>query len=391
MRYLRLPRIAKQYPIAFSIALVLHIIFIVILLNYKNDATWQPLKIKPKLAQTTGDVSLPRGVMVDFELIKQEKDRIRAKKQKQTNEFKAKQQELKQIEKQKHLAIKKRKQAKQKRLSEERATKLAQKKRIKEEVATKRALSKKKQAEAKQKSAEKATKLAQKKRNQEQAEAKHALVKQKQAEAKQKSAEKATTLAKQKYSEEQIKIKKALVQKKQAEAKRIAAEKAAELAKQKQKQAEIETKKALKYKEKIEKQRQVTEKALLVSVERFKQEKRKHNLNRGLLKEEIQENKQALDKQLRELKADYGALVQADVRKNWRASRLFKKQWHCTVLAKQNKQGVVSIVNIVRCNNDSKEFKRSVKSAVFKASPLPLAPVVDVFDEIIQFEFRPVQ
>ncbi len=346
---LRLPKVAQKYPVAFGIAVGLHIIFLVILWNYQDNATWETPQIKPKVTSIKSSKPIPQGVAVDFDLIEQEKKRILDKKLQQQLALKKQQQELKLIEEQKKRALAKHQEAQKKRKIEEEAIKEAQRKKQKEQIAVKRALAKKKAAEKKRKVEEEATQKA--------------LAEKQVAEKKRKAEEEAT--------------KKALAAKQVAEKKRQA--------------EELKLEKIQKSKQLLETKIKQTQQALTASVKRFKEEKIKHELNRDLAQEEIEENKLLLDRQLRSLKGDYIALIAADVRKNWRASRLFKTDWQCSVLVKQNQQGKVLAVNITSCNHNSTGFKRSVESAIFKASPLPLAPVPEAFDQIIQFEFKPIQ
>ena len=359
--FLKIPRIAKKYPIAFTVALILHIIFLIILLTYQSEVVWEAPKVKQTNITEYKSQALPKAVSVDFELIKQEKERIANIAHQKELRFQKRKKELQRIEKKQKIAQQKTEKALDKRKKTEKAVKLATKKRKKAEQATKKALKEKekaltakKKALNKRKKEEKAAKLATKKRQKAEQATKKALKEKQKALSDKEKAE-------QKRQKEELAIKEALIKKKAV----------------------------LAAKKRIEVSKKAIEKARALSAKRFKQEKIRHELSRELAKEEEAENRELLDRQLKELKGDYIYLISTKVRKNWRASRIFQKEWACTVLVKQDLKGVVKTVNITACNNDSIDFKRSIKSAVRKASPLPIAPIDDIFDEILQFEFRP--
>jgi len=72
--------------------------------------------------------------------------------------------------------------------------------------------------------------------------------------------------------------------------------------------------------------------------------------------------------------------------------------WSCNVMVHQNVNGKVLTVNIQDCNTGSSDnalmaddkvraFMNSIERAVYKASPLPIAPHEDMFDRQILFRF----
>ena len=72
--------------------------------------------------------------------------------------------------------------------------------------------------------------------------------------------------------------------------------------------------------------------------------------------------------------------------------------WSCNVMVHQNVNGKVLTVNIQDCNTGSSDnalmaddkvraFMNSIERAVYKASPLPIAPHKDMFDRQILFRF----
>ncbi len=339
MRFFKLPLIAKKYPVAFSFAVVLHIIVLSLVIFYNTSSEWKPIVKKPSYKTKQTDSKIAKAVTVDFELIKQERQR------------------LVNIKKQKQLALKKEQKQlanlKSEKRKVEKAKKLAQTKRLKAEKARKKAEKRKKLAEQAVKKEERRKKLAEQAR--------------KKAEAKKKAVEKAT--------------KKAETRKKLAEKARKKAEAKKKLAERAAKDADIERKKIL-----LEKQ--TLEKSYKESLKKYKEYKIKSSVLREATAEEQKENKLLIDKQLQKLKDNYEGLIEVHVRKNWRNSKAFEKGWRCKVLVRQTTQGVVKAVNITNCdNNKSADFQRSIKAAVNKSSPLPKAAVDDIFDAIVEFYF----
>ena len=72
--------------------------------------------------------------------------------------------------------------------------------------------------------------------------------------------------------------------------------------------------------------------------------------------------------------------------------------WSCTVYVQQDVDGNVEAVNIQNCNtgnsdnalmadDKARSFKNSIERAVYKASPLPIAPDEEIFDRQILYKF----
>jgi len=84
-------------------------------------------------------------------------------------------------------------------------------------------------------------------------------------------------------------------------------------------------------------------------------------------------------------------LTSAKVRKVWRYLGA-EDYWSCNVHIIQSEVGDVLAVNIQVCTIDNSDkaisFKNSIERAVYKASPLPLAPDKALFDSDIMFHFR---
>ena len=75
--------------------------------------------------------------------------------------------------------------------------------------------------------------------------------------------------------------------------------------------------------------------------------------------------------------------------------------WACEVYVLQDRDGTVEAVNIQNCNtgnsdnalmadDKARSFKNSIERAVYKASPLPIAPDDAVFDRELMFYFRAI-
>ena len=94
--------------------------------------------------------------------------------------------------------------------------------------------------------------------------------------------------------------------------------------------------------------------------------------------------------QLNTLKSAYVNNIAARVKSYWRYQGA-KYDWTCQVYVKQDREGNIQAVNVQNCNLDDSEkaraFKNSIERAVYKASPLPVAPDDAVFDSEITFTF----
>jgi colicin import membrane protein len=100
---------------------------------------------------------------------------------------------------------------------------------------------------------------------------------------------------------------------------------------------------------------------------------------------------QQLEDILKQLKENYISLIAGKVRKGWRYQGA-EDNWGCNVHIIQSEVGDVLAVNIQDCTIDNSDraisFKNSIERAVYKASPLPLAPDKDLFNSEILFHFR---
>jgi len=126
------------------------------------------------------------------------------------------------------------------------------------------------------------------------------------------------------------------------------------------------------------------------------------NANRKVKEEVIEEEDLSsalmIEDQLNILKSAYINNIAAEVRSNWRYPGA-DDDWSCNVIVLQNENGKVLNVNIQDCNTGSSDnalmtddkvraFMNSIERAVYKASPLPMAPDKAVFDREILLKFR---
>jgi len=103
-----------------------------------------------------------------------------------------------------------------------------------------------------------------------------------------------------------------------------------------------------------------------------------------------QETSQISENDLREMKENYISSTAEKIRKEWRYLGA-EDHWSCDVHVIQTEAGDVLAVNIQNCTIDdsskAKSFKDSIERAVYKASPLPIAPDQDLFDAEVMFHF----
>lgn len=88
------------------------------------------------------------------------------------------------------------------------------------------------------------------------------------------------------------------------------------------------------------------------------------------------------------LLAQYKALIQQKVMRNWNRPPDAEAGINCEVFASQIPGGEVVRVRIGRCNgNDT--VRRSIETAVYRASPLPGPPDASLFERELVFDFIP--
>jgi len=91
------------------------------------------------------------------------------------------------------------------------------------------------------------------------------------------------------------------------------------------------------------------------------------------------------------VKAHYVKQIAEKVKGQWRYQGA-KDNWSCDVYILQDLSGKVESVSTQSCDvthlAKKKSFKKAIERAVYKASPLPKAPIKSVFDREILFHFR---
>ena len=125
--------------------------------------------------------------------------------------------------------------------------------------------------------------------------------------------------------------------------------------------------------------------------EAFEQEQYQRLLTEEIQADQDLERQHKIEDQLNTLKSAYVNHIAARVRSYWRHQGA-DDDWGCDVYIQQSVEGVVEAVNVQNCTLDdsdkARSFKNSIERAVYKASPLPVAPDEAVFDKEILFRFR---
>lgn len=96
----------------------------------------------------------------------------------------------------------------------------------------------------------------------------------------------------------------------------------------------------------------------------------------------------AKQKRLSSLRGRYIADIQNKVERNWIRPASAKPGLSCKVAVKQIPGGEVINVTVTQCTGDD-VFRRSIETAVYRASPLPRPSDPALFDREIVFTFKP--
>ena len=121
-------------------------------------------------------------------------------------------------------------------------------------------------------------------------------------------------------------------------------------------------------------------------------------LNQQIQEEQSSELMQKIKNQETILKNAWVNNIAAEVRSNWRYPSA-SDEWSCNVTVLQDVNGKVLNINIQDCNTGSSDnalmadgklraFKDSIERAIYKSSPLPIAPDASVWDKDIMFIFN---
>jgi len=344
-------RIAKKHPVAFGLAMIIHI-GLVVGLFYANVERWEMPEQKAGAQQSAPTMA----VTIDVKVIKAERQRLvdleQARQDKLENVIKRSQEaKIAQEHAEMHRDV-----AKEEALTAEEQKQLANEERKVTEAQAVEAAKKKELAEADALEAEEQKQLADEER---------------------KETEVKTAEAEVKTAEAEVKTAEAEVKTAEAEAKAREAEEQEELAKQ---LTEEERKK----KEHLEQERAVEAQA-------FEKDQEARALTQEIQAEQDQDRILVIEDQFSKLKNNYIGLIAARVKKEWRYMGA-EDHWGCDVHIIQNEYGYVEAVNVQGCTIDDSDqaasFKNSIERAVYKASPLPMAPDKSVFDTEIIFFFR---
>ena len=107
--------------------------------------------------------------------------------------------------------------------------------------------------------------------------------------------------------------------------------------------------------------------------------------------EQSRERELEMEDLLNIVKVHYVNRIAEKIKGQWRYQGA-ENNWGCDVHILQDTSGNIESVNIQSCNIDylakKKAFKDSIKRAVYKAEPLPKAPIKSVFDREILFHFK---
>lgn len=83
----------------------------------------------------------------------------------------------------------------------------------------------------------------------------------------------------------------------------------------------------------------------------------------------------------------YVAAIQAEIERHWFRPPTAVSGAQCAVHIKQRRDGCILDAAVTGCGADE-HLRRSVEKAVYRASPLPMAPHPAVFDPDIVLRFR---
>lgn len=107
---------------------------------------------------------------------------------------------------------------------------------------------------------------------------------------------------------------------------------------------------------------------------------------RAQLQAEIAREERARDSRLASLASQYVALIKQKVTNNWIQPASVPDNLKCVVQVSQVQGGTVTDVNFGDCNGDD-AVRESIRTAVYRASPLPAPPDPSLFDKNVKFIF----
>lgn len=99
---------------------------------------------------------------------------------------------------------------------------------------------------------------------------------------------------------------------------------------------------------------------------------------------------EARKREMQSLRDSYISSISAKVRENWRTPANISPLAQCELIITQTPTGQVSSVKTENCNTHATDqFKQAAESAVLRAQPLPKPPVEELFERTIRFVFKP--
>ncbi|KUJ72942.1 cell envelope integrity protein TolA [Thiomicrospira sp. WB1] len=345
-------RFIARHPVAFLIALALHIILLwwMATNRFSDFERLTPVNVAEPTSQTESEPSpsvVPAqsppmrtfavdasAVRAQLEKIKQEEAQKKREAERLKQQAEAEKQRLQQLKAEQKEAL----------------------------VLTEQA---KRQAAAQRKKAEEARQLAQ--------------VASEKAEAERQKIEQARQAAQEaKQAAEQARAQQAQAQQLLEQAKQAKEEEEAErLALQ----AEIQQREAEK--------RRIEAEALQARLQR-EQEQAEAELAKQLAEAESQKRAAAKAREMQNLRETYISSITAAVKDNWRTAARVSDEAQCVIAITQTPKGMVSKVTVKGCNSAADEqFKKDAERAVLRAQPLPQPPVEELFERNIEFIFKP--
>jgi len=189
-------------------------------------------------------------------------------------------------------------------------------------------------------------------------------------------AEEARLIALKKKREEQERLAKA-----EAEARERQRKEEAE--KQRLAEAERKRKEEQQRQAKLEKERKEAEER-----RRKEAEARQRQEAEALLRQQLAAEEARMAAERSGLLAQYIALVQQKIERNWIRPPSARPGLECIVRVAQIPGGEVVSVQVVKCNGDE-AVVRSIENAVYKASPLPDPADPSLFERNLQLVFKP--
>ncbi len=109
---------------------------------------------------------------------------------------------------------------------------------------------------------------------------------------------------------------------------------------------------------------------------------------RAQLQREIAVEERARDARLASLLQQYKALIEQKVQSNWIEPATVPANLSCKLQVEQVPGGTVTNVQVLSCNGDD-AVRQSIKTAVYRSSPLPPPPDPSLFDRNLVFTFQP--